>query len=167
MQVQTQQVLPPAADIVRSGLSDREGGNLVAKEVCHGEAPLIETTTATVSGVVDPQQMRDIPLNARSFIDLVPLQPGAVYTDAGADSAVQGFGRKLSVTGTRFNQNVFLLDGADINDMSQSSGSAVTVTCSVTSPTFRVKFTTASRPTLSVIPVRTSVRNPVSSASSS
>ncbi|HWP84681.1 MAG TPA: TonB-dependent receptor [Terriglobia bacterium] len=99
-------------------------GDVAEQVTVTGEAPLIETTTATVSGVVDPQQMRDIPLNARSFIDLVPLQPGAVYTDAGADSAVQGFGRKISVPGTRFNQNSFLLDGSDINDMSQSSGSA-------------------------------------------
>ena len=43
-------------------------GNVTEQVTVTGEAPLIETTSATVSGVVDSQQMRDIPLNARSFI---------------------------------------------------------------------------------------------------
>jgi carboxypeptidase family protein/TonB-dependent receptor-like protein len=88
------------------------------------EAPLITTTTATVSGLVDPKQMTTIPLNARSFIDLVPTQGFAVFADSGETSATKGFGRKISITGTRYNQNSFLLDGADINDATSSAGSA-------------------------------------------
>ncbi|MBI4478821.1 MAG: TonB-dependent receptor [Acidobacteria bacterium] len=88
------------------------------------EAPLINTTSATVSGLVDPKQMRDIPLNARSFIELVPLQAGAVFADSGEQSATKGFGKKLAIVGTRYNTNSFLLDGADINDVAGSSGSA-------------------------------------------
>ena len=49
-------------------------GDVAERVTVTGEAPLIETTTATVSGVVEQQQMRDIPLNARSFLELVPLQ---------------------------------------------------------------------------------------------
>jgi len=60
-----------------------------------------------VSGLVDPKQMKEIPLNARSFIDLVPLKTGAVFADSGDQSATKGFGRKLSVVGTRYNQNSF------------------------------------------------------------
>src|SRR5690349_21759706 len=47
------------------------------------EAPMITTTTATLSGLVDPKQMTTIPLNARSFIDLVPTQGFAVFADSG------------------------------------------------------------------------------------
>src|ERR1051326_8652307 len=54
-------------------------GNVTTEVTVTGEAPILETTTATVSGVVDPTQMREIPLNARSFIDLVPMQTGAVF----------------------------------------------------------------------------------------
>ena len=32
-----------------------------------GDAPLIETTSSTISGLVDQQQMQDLPLNGRSF----------------------------------------------------------------------------------------------------
>lgn len=88
-----------------------------------GEAPLIETTSASVGGVVDSQQIRDIPLNARSFIELVPLQAGAVLSETGGTGSIFGFGKKLSIAGTRYTSNSFLLDGADINDASGTSGS--------------------------------------------
>ncbi|MCZ6750517.1 MAG: carboxypeptidase-like regulatory domain-containing protein, partial [Acidobacteria bacterium] len=94
-------------------------GDVAERVTVTGEAPLIETTTATVSGVVEQQQMRDIPLNSRSFLELVPLQTGATFTETAGNSAVQGFGKRLSIVGARYNQNSFLLDGADINDMSQ------------------------------------------------
>lgn len=99
-------------------------GNVSEQVTVTGEAPLIETTTATVSGLIDPKQMREIPLNARSFIELVPLQAGAVYSESAERSASKGFGVKVSISGTRYNGNAFLLDGANINDMAGSAGSA-------------------------------------------
>lgn len=100
-------------------------GNVAEQVTVTGEAPLVEATTATVSGVVDQQQMKDIPLNARSFIELVPLQTGAVFAEAGnTSSPTWGFGKKLSVVGTRYNANSFLLDGADINNVGNVAGSA-------------------------------------------
>jgi hypothetical protein len=88
---------------------------------------LIETTTATVSSVVTQRQIREIPLNARSFLELVPLQTGAVFQEAGsADGRLvtKGFAKKLSVVGTRAASNSFLLDGADVNDASNTGGSS-------------------------------------------
>lgn len=99
-------------------------GNVAEQVTVTGEAPLIETTSASVSGVVDSQQMRDIPLNSRSFLELVPLQTNAVFAEAGASSASKGFGRKISIAGTRYHQNLFLLDGAVLNDISGVAGSA-------------------------------------------
>ena len=99
-------------------------GNVAESVTITGEVPMIETTTATVSGLVDPQQMRDIPLNARSFLELVPLQAGAIFAENADSSATKGFGKKLAVNGTRYTSNSFLLDGADINDASESAGGA-------------------------------------------
>jgi carboxypeptidase family protein/TonB-dependent receptor-like protein len=101
-----------------------EVGNVTQQVTVTEQAPLLETTTATVSGLVDPTQMREIPLNARSFIDLVPMQTGAVFVEGGSSSATNGFGKKVSITGSRPESNVFLLDGADMNDASNSAGSA-------------------------------------------
>ena len=44
-------------------------GSVTERVEVTGEAPLIETTTSTVSGMIDSKQMRDIPLNSRSFIE--------------------------------------------------------------------------------------------------
>ncbi len=100
-------------------------GDVNERVTVAGEAPLIDTTSATVSGLIDPQQMRDIPLNARSFIDMATLQTGAVFAvDSGEGDVSKGFGKKLAVVGTRYESNSFLLDGSDVNDSSNSAGSA-------------------------------------------
>lgn len=51
-----------------------------------GAAPVVETTTATVSGGVTQEQLRELPLNGRSFTDLVVLQAGTVAPTNGAVS---------------------------------------------------------------------------------
>src|SRR5213596_3864132 len=43
-----------------------------------GEAPLVNTTTASVSGLVGEREVKDLPLNGRSFDNLITLNPGAV-----------------------------------------------------------------------------------------
>ena len=100
-------------------------GSVTEQVTVTGEAPLIETTTAVVGGVVDSRQMRDIPLNARSFLELaIGATTNAVFAEAGSSSATKGFGRKLAISGQRYSSNSFLLDGADINDAAGTSGSA-------------------------------------------
>src|SRR5882672_5590599 len=41
-----------------------------------GEAPAIETTNATISGLVSQSQLRDLPLNGRNVDSLALLSPG-------------------------------------------------------------------------------------------
>ena len=82
------------------------------------EAPLVETTTAAMSSLVDDRTIRDLPLNGRSYDQLAMLQPGVVSMGAGQASAAfdYGTGTRFSVTGSRAYANTFLLDGTDIND---------------------------------------------------
>ncbi len=103
---------------------DLEVGNVSETVEVQAEAPMIDTTSATVGGVVDSQQMREIPLNARSFLELVPLQAGAIFSENADMSATKGFGKKLTIVGTRYTANSFLLDGADMNDAAQGAGDA-------------------------------------------
>jgi hypothetical protein len=42
-----------------------------------GEAPLIETTSSTVAGNIDPRQMQELPVNGRNWMDLSLLAPGS------------------------------------------------------------------------------------------
>ncbi len=90
-----------------------------------GEAPLVETTSAAVSGVVSDQQVRDLPLNGRSFENLVFLQSGVLPFLQGAKSPEAGEGTKLAMSGSRIDSNSFLLDGTNINDQANMTpGSA-------------------------------------------
>ncbi|HWR17699.1 MAG TPA: TonB-dependent receptor [Terriglobales bacterium] len=83
-----------------------------------GEAPLVESTTASLGSLVDARTMRSLPLNGRSWDQLGLLQPGVVSTSPGELTAAQSFGtgKRFSVQGQRSTSNAFLLDGTDIND---------------------------------------------------
>ncbi|OFW27507.1 MAG: hypothetical protein A3J28_01710 [Acidobacteria bacterium RIFCSPLOWO2_12_FULL_60_22] len=81
-----------------------------------GEAPLVETTSGAVSGLVGEQQMRDLPLNGRSFDQLIALQAGTtVFTSQVGGSVTQGDGQKFSVAGARWRSNRFYQDGTELS----------------------------------------------------
>src|SRR5216117_523475 len=89
------------------------------------ESPLVETTSATLSGLVDDKKIRDLPLNVRSFETLAFMQPGVTPYFRGRHDTDQGEGTKMSVSGSRVDSNSFLLDGTNINDQSNNTpGSA-------------------------------------------
>ena len=58
-----------------------------------GEAPLVEITNATLSGLVDDKKIRDLPLNGRSFEQLAFLQPGVTPYFRGRHETDQEIGR--------------------------------------------------------------------------
>ena len=68
-------------------------------------APLLESDKSTISSVVDTRTIANMPLNARQYLDLALLTPGAVPSQPGQ----QGGG--FNVAGARSQSNNFLLDG--------------------------------------------------------
>lgn len=76
----------------------------------------VETTNATMSSLVDERKIRDLPLNGRSFDQLIFLQPGVTVATSAGSSPNQGRGTKFSVGGARLTSNLFMLDGTDMND---------------------------------------------------
>jgi len=80
-----------------------------------GEAALVNTTTAEISGLVDERQVKDLPLNGRSFDNLITLNPGAVnYTSLKSGPSVgSGEGAYFTVAGRRPLDNLFLLNGIE------------------------------------------------------
>ncbi|HSL24420.1 MAG TPA: carboxypeptidase regulatory-like domain-containing protein, partial [Vicinamibacterales bacterium] len=101
----------------------------VAEEVTvTGSAPRIELTTGAVSGLVTDAQIRDLPLNGRSFQQLALLQVGVTAALAAGNDVVGGRTPKISINGARPEQNNFLLDGTDINNVyNKTPGSAAGV----------------------------------------
>jgi hypothetical protein len=69
-----------------------------------GEAPLLETTSSSMAGNIDPRQMQELPLNGRNWMDLTLLAPGA-RGNASADTPLQGQGFwQLNVDGQQVTQ---------------------------------------------------------------
>jgi hypothetical protein len=115
---------PGFQSVVRSGIEMTVGrqavvdfalqiGAVAEQITVTGEAPLLETTNATVADLVSEKQMRELPLNGRSFTDLTAIQPGAV-TDLGIPSGVFQGGGRIVLNGARPSQSSYLLDGTDI-----------------------------------------------------
>jgi len=80
-------------------------------------APLLENDKSTISSVVDSRTIANMPLNARQYLDLALLTPGAVPSQPGQ----QGGG--FNVSGARSQSNLFLLDG--VSNMDTQIGSAL------------------------------------------
>ncbi|MBI4461068.1 MAG: carboxypeptidase regulatory-like domain-containing protein, partial [Acidobacteria bacterium] len=90
-----------------------------------GEAPLVESTTASLGSLVDARAIRALPLNGRSYDQLALLQPGVILTSPGPTGGTPlsfGSGKRFSVGGQRPVSNSFLLDGTNINDQGNGSG---------------------------------------------
>ena len=77
----------------------------------------INLTSGALSGLVDDQAIRDLPLNGRSFQQLALLQPGVMSSRSSGNDPNGGRMPKITINGARPEQNSFLLDGTDINDV--------------------------------------------------
>jgi hypothetical protein len=72
--------------------------------------PLLKTDSASVSGVIDSQQIRGLPLDGRNFYELGLLLPGVASSAQGSAGSVRGE-FAINVNGAREDSNLFLLDG--------------------------------------------------------
>ncbi|MFC5861817.1 carboxypeptidase regulatory-like domain-containing protein [Acidicapsa dinghuensis] len=78
------------------------------------DSSLINTTDASVSTVVDQKFVKNIPLNGRSFQDLISLTPGVVTQSPQQGGSVQAQG-DFSVNGQRTESNYYMIDGLSAN----------------------------------------------------
>ncbi len=94
-------------------------GGLEEKLVVTGDAPLLETTSATVSTLINSRKVEDLPLVNRDLTQLTFMQPGVVkIPSSGTQGVFGGMGDKFTVAGARGTQNLYLLDGVSNSDLS-------------------------------------------------
>jgi hypothetical protein len=76
----------------------------------------VNTEQATVQGVISPEQIENLPINGRNFLDLAQLEPGVQIQDGGTfDPTKKGFS-SISFGG-RFGRTARIeVDGLDISD---------------------------------------------------
>ena len=78
---------------------------------------VVDTSTLQTQGLVNEQQVKQLPLNGRSFDQLIQLNPASVsYTtqrSGGVGTSNSSVGNMFSVSGRRPQDNLFLLNGIE------------------------------------------------------
>ena len=89
------------------------------------DAPVVNVTTQDISGLVGERQVKDLPLNGRSYDLLLPLNPGIVnFTSektGGIGVSNSTTGNNFAVSGNRPQQNIFLLNGVEFTGAAENN----------------------------------------------
>jgi hypothetical protein len=79
--------------------------------------PLMRTSNAEISEVIDNQRLVDLPLNGRQFVQLTLLSDNVYLTPVGTrGAALAQTGRQVVIAGQRVGHNMYTLDGVSITD---------------------------------------------------
>jgi hypothetical protein len=85
--------------------------------VVDGQPDSVNTTTQQISGLVDERQVKELPLNGRSYDGLLTLNPATVnyssQRSGGVGTSNSSVGNMFSVSGRRPQDNLFLLNGIE------------------------------------------------------
>ncbi len=91
----------------------------------NADAPLVSVTNSDISGLVGGQQIRDLPLNGRSYDELMTLNPGVVNFTwekvGGVGVSNSTNGNNFAVSGNRPQQNLYLLNGIEFTGAAENN----------------------------------------------
>ena len=90
----------------------------VAQEMTVTDKPsAVNATTQQTSGLVDERQVKELPLNGRSYDQLITLNPGVLNYTAQRSGSIgtsnSSVGNMFAVSGRRPQDNLFLLNGVE------------------------------------------------------
>ena len=97
-------------------------GSINEQVTIAANAAQVETESTQLGDVIDSKKMLALPLNGRSYLDLLGLQAGVAPTTAGTiggDRPVSGYLSNvgnISVNGQRETANAFLVNGGDVSE---------------------------------------------------
>ncbi|HLJ16086.1 MAG TPA: TonB-dependent receptor [Bryobacteraceae bacterium] len=89
-------------------------------------APQIDLTSSALSGQVESETVRELPLNGRDWTSLAQLQPGVkpIETQMSYSTSARGnrgFGGEMTVSGQRSTFNNYRIDGISVNDYAMAA----------------------------------------------
>jgi hypothetical protein len=96
-----------------------EIGEVVQQTEVVANIPLVNLTTQPVSGLVGEREVKELPLNGRSFDYLITLNPGTVNFSLKSPQTSTSNGNTFSVSGRRPMENVVLINGVEYAGSSQ------------------------------------------------
>src|SRR6516164_2757291 len=89
------------------------------------DAPIVNTTTSDISGLVGAKEIKQLPLNGRSYDLLLTLNPGIVnFTSqktGGTGISNSTTANNFAVSGNRPQQNLFLLNGVEFTGAAENN----------------------------------------------
>lgn len=105
-------------------------GQVTQQVTVSAQAAQVNTTTNQLGDVIGQRKMIGLPLNGRSYTDLLGLQPGVVpitSSSAFTDRPVSGGlnAGTVSVNGDRESGNSFLVNGGDVEEPKNSGASVI------------------------------------------
>jgi len=87
------------------------------------DSPIVSVTTQDISGLVGGRQVKELPLNGRSYDQLLTLNPGVVnYTSqraGGIGTSNSVVGSMFATSGRRPQENLYLLNGVEFTSASE------------------------------------------------
>src|SRR5450432_163285 len=99
-----------------------EVGSVQTQVTVGSEAPLVDTTSATLTGLIDDRRVVDLPLNGRNVISLARILPGVLNVNAPQTMGDARGGPEMDVNGGRPNMNLFTFNGGYFNNPSRNTG---------------------------------------------
>ncbi len=127
---------PGFAEAVRTGIHLAVGqdasadvrlalGPVQQQVTVNADTSAVSLTTADISGLVGEAQVRYLPLNGRSYDELLTLNPGIVNFTAektgGIGVSNSTVGNNFAVSGNRPQQNLFLLNGIEFTGAAENN----------------------------------------------
>jgi hypothetical protein len=119
------------APVVRSGITLVVGqeavvdiqlkvGGVQQAITVNAESPLVNTTPSSTAGLVSEEQIKDLPLNGRSWDSLITLNPSTTNftSNQSTTSTGKGQGFNFSISGNREDFNLFLMNGIEYTGVS-------------------------------------------------
>lgn len=87
------------------------------------KAPPVNVSTQQISGLVNEKQVKELPLNGRSYDELITLNPAIVnyssQRSGGVGTSNSAVGNMFAVSGRRPQENLFLLNGIEYTGASE------------------------------------------------
>ncbi len=129
-------IKPGFAERVRSGIRLAVGqdadadvtlevGQVDERVQVDEDVPVVNLTTQDISGLVGERQIKDLPLNGRSYDLLLTLNPGIVNFSwektGGIGVSNSTTGNDFAVSGNRPQQNLFLLNGVEFTGAAENN----------------------------------------------
>lgn len=99
-----------------------EIGDVSASVTVEAAGTTIDTRSATIAAVIDNKLVEDLPIDGQNSVALAALLPGVTDVNAPTTFTSDTGGPTFSVSGSRNNQNLFLLDGFLWNNSFYNTG---------------------------------------------